>query len=145
MNEAALADGLKPRFPETEKVAYLDTAAEGLPPVESARALDEYLRLKATGSPGRPAIYERQNQTERVAARLLGASQEHVALPGSASEGLNLRANSLDWREGDEVVLSDLEFPLNVVAWLRLRRYGARVRLVATGHGEVRLEDFPRR
>ncbi|MEP7362051.1 MAG: aminotransferase class V-fold PLP-dependent enzyme [Acidobacteriota bacterium] len=142
MNEITLVANTKSRFPETAKVAYMDTAAEGLPPVETAQAVEEYLRTKSTGSPGRPAIYERQNQTERAAAQLLGTVSEHVALLGSASEGLNLLADSLDWREGDEVVINDLEFPSNVVAWLRLRRYGVKVRLVSTANGEVRLKDF---
>jgi cysteine desulfurase / selenocysteine lyase len=142
VNEVALVAGAESRFPETAKVAYMDTAAEGLPPVESAQAVEEYLRLKATGSPGRPAIYERQKQTEHAAAQLMGTSPEHVTLLGSASEGLNLLANSLDWREGDEVVLNDLEFPSNVVAWLRLRRHGVQVRLISTANGELRLEDF---
>jgi cysteine desulfurase / selenocysteine lyase len=142
VNESTLVANAKSRFLETAKVAYMDTAAEGLPPVEAAQAIEEYLRLKATGSAGRPAIYERQRQTERAAAELLGTVPEHVALLGSASEGLNLLANSLDWREGDEVVLNDLEFPSNVVAWLRLRRYGVKVRLVSTADGEVRLKDF---
>lgn len=145
VNETTLVVNAKLRFPETANAAYLDTAAEGLPPEETARAIEEYLCRKAAGSAGRPAIYERKRQTECAVAQLLGTAPENVTLLGSASEGLNLLANSLDWREGDEVVLNDLEFPSNVVAWLRLRRYGVKVRLVSTANGEVRLEDFAAR
>lgn len=142
MNDTVLIAGSQSRFPETAKVCYLDTAAEGLPPVESAAALVEYARLKGAGSSGRPALYERHRAAERAAAELLGAAQERVTLLGSASEGLNLLANSLDWRDGDEVVLTDLEFPSNVVAWLRLRRFGVKVRLVSTSDGAVRMSGF---
>lgn len=142
MSETTLTPAARPRFPLTAKVCYLDTAAEGLPPVESATAMEEYLRLKGTGSAGRPSLYERHRETECAAAKLLGTAPANVTLLGSASEGLNLLANSLDWREGDEVVLSDLEFPSNVVAWLRLRRVGVKVRLVPTRNGEVHLSDF---
>lgn len=130
------------RFPRAAEVAYLDTAAEGLPPIEAAEALAAYYADKAAGTPGRRRLYEREQTTRCALAKLLGAAPEHVALLSSASEGLNLLANSIDWRAGDEILIHDLEFPSNVLAWLRLRSRGVRVRLIRSEAGVVSFERF---
>ena len=51
---------------------------------------------------------------------------DNVVLLANSSEALNLLANSIDWQAGDEVLISDLEFPSNVVVWLRLKELGVR-------------------
>ena len=130
------------RFPQSAVSAYLDTAAEGLPPAESAAALQQYFLHKSSGSPGRAAIYEMQRLTEASVAQLMGASPDSVTLLANASDALNLLANSIPWHAGDEVVLIDLEFPSNVLAWLRLKHFGVNVRVITTTNGIVRLEDF---
>ena len=57
-------------------------------------------------------MYEKQRETEEAAARLLGTSADNVAFLSNSSEALNLLANSIDWQEGDEVLICDLEFPV---------------------------------
>jgi len=63
-------------------------------------------------------------------------------LLANTSDALNLLANSLLWESGDEVLITDLEFPSNVLAWLRLKRFGVRVEVIRAENGIVRLEDF---
>ncbi|HZT32662.1 MAG TPA: aminotransferase class V-fold PLP-dependent enzyme [Bryobacteraceae bacterium] len=135
----------KSKFPRARDVAYLDTAAEGLPPEDAAAALAEYFSDKASGSPGRPQHYRAEVEAVEAAAGLLGAAPRHVALLSSCSEGLNLLANSIAWRPGDEVLIDDLEFSSNVVAWLRLRHQGVRVHVIASEDGILRCESFTSR
>lgn len=129
--------GDKSRFARASQVTYLDTAAEGLPPVEAAGAVAAYIGAKQRGTPGRSELYAEEQRGLCAAARLLGTDPENVAFLASAGEGLNLLANSLPWKPGDEVLLNDLEFPSNVVAWLRLRDLGVRVRVVPSAGGAV--------
>lgn len=129
-------------FPHASEVCYLDTAAEGLPPVSSETALLSYWREKSRGTPGRARLYEKQVETECAAAQLLGTSPENIALLSNSSEGLNLLANSIDWRPGDEVIISDLEFPSNVVVWLRLKARGVRLVVIPARGGVVSLDDW---
>ncbi|HWQ53012.1 MAG TPA: aminotransferase class V-fold PLP-dependent enzyme [Bryobacteraceae bacterium] len=129
-------------FPQAEAVAYLDTAAEGLPFPGCEEALACYCRDKSLGTPGRARMQETEDEARALAASLLGAEPQNVALVASASEGLNLLANSLPWQSGDEVVLTDLEFPSNVLAWLRLRDRGVHLRLVETKRGTVSPAEF---
>ena len=132
----------KSRFPRAREVAYLDTGAEGLPPVEAEDALRAYYRDKASGTPGRRRMHAEEDACVSATARLLGAAPEDVALLSCAGEGLNLLANSLDWRAGDEVVIGDLEFPSDVLAWLRLRDRGVRLRVVPSEGGTVPYERY---
>ncbi|MCB9383534.1 MAG: aminotransferase class V-fold PLP-dependent enzyme [Bryobacterales bacterium] len=134
--------GNKELFPRARDVVYLDTAAEGLPPSSTRAALERYFAAKSSGSPGRAQLYETERQTVALAASLLDAAAENVALVGNASDALNLFAGSLDWQAGDEIVLMDLEFPSNVLPWLRLRELGVRVRLVRSKRGAFSLADF---
>lgn len=129
-------------FPQAEAVAYMDTAAEGLPFPGCEEAVALYFRDKSLGTPGRDRLYEAERETRQLAARLMGATMEDIALVSSASEGLNLLANSLSWTPGDEIVLSDLEFPSNVLPWLRLRERGVRVRVIRSDNGVVLPEQF---
>jgi selenocysteine lyase/cysteine desulfurase len=132
-------------FPLAREVAYLDTAAEGLPPLACEAALTAYWREKSRGTPGRARLFEKQRETEESVARLLGTSAQNIALLANSSEALNLLANSIDWREGDEVLISDLEFPSNVVVWLRLKELGVRLIVIPTRGGVLRLEDWTAR
>lgn len=135
----------KQHFPITQGVSYLDTAAEGLPPLSSEAALTCYLREKNRGTPGRERLFEEQVETERSAAKLLGTVPENIVLLANSSEALNLLANSIRWQPGDEVLVSDLEFPSNVLVWLRLKQLGVKLVVIPTEAGTLRLEDWTSR
>src|SRR5262249_33351764 len=87
-------------------------------------------------------LYREEEVARFAVAQLLGGKAENVALVSSASEALNVLANSIEWKPGDEVVISDLEFPSGVLAWLRLRRLGVRVRVLPSRKGCLALESF---
>ena len=129
-------------FPTAQTRAYLDTAAEGLPPLCVQAALAEYWQEKGKGTPGRHRHYEVQAQAEQAIATMLGAPAEDVVLLSNTSDALNLFANSIQWKPGDEVIISDLEFPSGVLVWLRLRQQGVKVSLIESHHGESHLEDW---
>jgi cysteine desulfurase / selenocysteine lyase len=132
----------KARFPLAQQVAYLDTAAEGLPPAGCEQALGAYLREKYRGTLGHEHLFEAQLETECLVARLLGTAAENVVLLANASEPLNLLANSIEWRPGDRVLVTDLEFPSNVLPWLRKKALGVELEVLPTEHGKVELEQF---
>ena len=131
---------LKDRFPRAREVVYLDTAAEGLPPDTAEQALVRYFRDKSLGTPGRRRLFAVEQEVRDDAARLLGAEPRNVALVAHASEGLNVLASSIPWQSGDEVLICDLEFPSNVLPWLRLREMGVTLRVVPSESGVIPYE-----
>ncbi|HLI35604.1 MAG TPA: aminotransferase class V-fold PLP-dependent enzyme [Terriglobia bacterium] len=109
-------------FPRAREVAYLDTAAEGLPLPAIEQSFSKYYRAKARGTPGREELHAVEAEALRLVARLLGTEPANVAFLASASDALSLLALSIDWKPGDQVIISDLEFPSNVLPWLRLKK-----------------------
>lgn len=135
----------KSRFRTANQLAYLDTAAEGLPLDDARDALLEYFEDKSSGTPGRSRLFAAEREAVRATAALLGAEERNVALVGNATEALNLLGNSIRWSQGDEVLTTDLEFSSNVVCWLRLQERGVRVIVIPSRLGKVELADFTSR
>lgn len=109
-------------------VTYLNCATQGPMPRVATAAVEAALDLKRTPYRIRDEDYFLYPDRYREAvARLLGASPEEVAVTDSATAGIMLLVNGLDWREGDEVVIPARSFPANRLPWHSLARYGVRV------------------
>ena len=75
-------------------------------------------------------------------AKLINAETEEVAFVKNTSEGLSIVANGIDWKEGDNVVIPDIEFPANVYPWMNLKKRGVEVRFVKAVRGRVPFEQI---
>jgi selenocysteine lyase/cysteine desulfurase len=52
-------------------------------------------------------------------------------------------ANGVDWREGDNIVTADCEFPANVVPWMRIKReFGVEVRMARERDCRLETEEI---
>ncbi len=128
-------------FPQAARQTYLDTAAEGLPAPGVAEAFAAYHAAKQLGSPGRKKLYPVVEEARELTARLMGTQSENICFLSSASDALLALLTSLNWKAGDEVIISDLEFPSNIIPWIRLRQDGMKVTVVESVDGAIRLED----
>src|SRR5262245_9524428 len=121
---------------------YLNTAAEGLLLRECVSAVHRYLADKATGEAGRVPMWAELERARDRAGRLLGVPASRVAIVSSTTEALNTIARGIDWRPGDEVVFTSVEFPSNMFPWVDLPEQGVRKRIVSPRAGRVWLEDI---
>ncbi|MPY90241.1 MAG: aminotransferase class V-fold PLP-dependent enzyme [Luteitalea sp.] len=128
-------------FPRAVREVYLDTAAEGLPAPGTGTALAEYHEQKQLGTPGRGHFHAVEEDARALAAQLLSTAPANICFLPSASDSLLALLYSLHWRAGDHVIISDLEFPSNVIPWLRLRQDGVEVTVVKSVDGALRVED----
>ncbi|WP_437223299.1 aminotransferase class V-fold PLP-dependent enzyme [Planctomicrobium sp. SH661] len=108
----------------------------------SAQAVSRYLRDKSQGEPGRVALWKEYEAARQKGARLFAVRPDQMALVGSTTEALNSISNAIDWKPGDEVVFTSVEFPSNLFPWVALQRRGVRTRVVAPRDGLVRMEDI---
>lgn len=79
--------------------------------------------------------YEAWLATERatraqIATLIKAPSDDDIAFVKNTSEALSIVAHGFPWQAGDNVVISDEEFPSNRIVWESLTRYGVRVREV---------------
>ncbi|HTV74440.1 MAG TPA: aminotransferase class V-fold PLP-dependent enzyme [Candidatus Acidoferrales bacterium] len=112
---------------------YLNHAATGVLPIRARDAVVEAVQRHAAGGVLAIAAQEQAAEVtrERV-AHFIGASRDDVAFIRNTSDGANILARGLDWRPGDEIVISDNEFGANAYPWLALREYGVVVRMIET-------------
>jgi selenocysteine lyase/cysteine desulfurase len=117
------------QFPITRTRVYLDTANTGTPPTCVTQTLAAYFaRQQDDGGDKKGAVAAVETTRDKVAT-LLGCDAGEIAFVKNTSEGLNIAAQSIDWRDGDNVVIPSREHPNNVFPWLNLRRHGVEIRL----------------
>ncbi|HZP82877.1 MAG TPA: aminotransferase class V-fold PLP-dependent enzyme [Chthonomonadaceae bacterium] len=128
-------------FPTLTGRAYLNTAAEGIPPLAVGEALAEYFRDKQQGMDGRIAHAAQWDAARALAAEFYGLTPEEIGLCSSSAEAYNLAALALRLQPGDEVVISDLDFPSGSTPWLQ-PTCPATVKVWRARDGGLRLEDL---
>lgn len=120
-------------FPQDPDICYLNHAAVAPWPKRAEEAVIAFA-MENTRQGARD--YPRWVQLERTLRNqfqtLLNApSKEDIALVKNTSEALSLVAMGLDWEAGDEVLLSDQEFPSNRIPWQALENQGVCIRQVS--------------
>jgi selenocysteine lyase/cysteine desulfurase len=66
--------------------------------------------------------YKRAEEVRRAAARIINAQPAEIAFVKNTSEGLAFVANGLEWKAGDEIVSTAVEYPSNVYPWMDLQK-----------------------
>lgn len=124
---------LDAEFKLDDNLCYLNHAAVAPWPVRSAQAVERFARENACrGAAHYPDWMAVEKQLRQNLARLINApSANDIALVKSTSEALSFVAYGLDWQAGDEIVISDQEFPSNRIVWESLADQGVRVRVVS--------------
>ncbi|MDQ7792923.1 MAG: aminotransferase class V-fold PLP-dependent enzyme [bacterium] len=134
---------IRERFPLLGRFVYLNHSAIGPLSIAVREAVGEALEAQAEGSVGYPVWRDRIAPLKERIARLIGASPAEIALVRNTVEGLSTVASGVLWREGDNVVTNDMEFPANIYPWMNLEvRYGVNTRLVKTHDGKVAVDDI---
>ncbi len=135
------AESRRRSFPSLEEMTYLNTAAEGIPPLDVRDALEQYFRDKQLGMDGRERHFAALAETKSLVAELYGLTPEEIAICSCSSEAYNLAALALQLRSGDEVVINDLDFPAGATPWLQ-PTCPASVRVWRAREGALRVEDL---
>ncbi len=137
-------DFISEMWPALNDIAYLNNASTGIPPVATINAMKKYLddRVRAAGGSFKDTLANIKAIRTNL-AQLLGGDYDQYALTPSTSSGINSFAHSIDYPEGANIVLCDLEFPANYIPWQNVRKlYGAELRVVKSVDGGVPIERF---
>ncbi|MCQ4306637.1 aminotransferase class V-fold PLP-dependent enzyme [Pseudomonas stutzeri] len=120
---------LNDEFPQIEGLRYLNHAAVAPWPRRAADAVTAFAQQNITlGARDYPQWLAVETSLRGRLARLLNApSSTDIALVKNTSEALSFVAFGLDWKAGDQIVISDEEFPSNRVVWEALRPLGVEV------------------
>ncbi len=117
-------------FPLTEGLCYLNHAAVAPWPQRTHDAVLDFAKENlAWGA----THYARWLGTEKLLRNQLqqlinAPDADDIALVKNTSEGLSMIAYGLDWQAGDNLVITNQEFPSNRIVWESLRDKGVEVR-----------------
>ena len=133
---------LRKEFPHSEDTIYFNHAATGPLSRTVVRNIDDFVEERHRTSienfdSAAPII---EDTKERV-ARLLSTSIDRVEFTPNTSQGLNILARGLDWKEGDRIAVPACEFPANVYPFLNLERRGVTVDFIPETEATFTLDD----
>lgn len=123
-------------FPWSGEATWLDHASIGPLPERTRRRLDGYNARRARPFElGVEDLFGVLARGRELAARLINADTEEIALSTNTTYGISLAARALPLKAGDVVLLSDKEFPANVYPWLLLEDRGVVTEFVPVSPG----------
>src|ERR1035437_8120372 len=108
---------LREALPATAAGIYLNTGTSGPLPRETAHAMAEAEAWELrTGRADRNYFedaHERRAEARGAVAAVLGTGPNRIALTHATTEGMNVAAWAVDWREGDRAVTDRKSTRLN--------------------------------
>ena len=128
-------------FPSLEGMTYLNSAAESIPPRMVHEAVEKYWQHKSMGMTGRDYHNAEMEACRELAARMLEKKPSEISFCSCSSEAYNLLGSALGLGTGDEVVVSDLDFPAGATPWLTATAR-PEVKLWENHNGTLELDDL---
>ena len=132
----------KSEFIGLEGVAHLAAGGESPMLVTHREAIEQFMRDKARGEFARQLESDVVERTRDKCGLLFGVDADDITFLSNASEGINNVAYGLDWREGDNVVVADVEFQSGILPWTKLESRGVEVRIVRNRQWAIQLDDI---
>ncbi|MFZ1291746.1 MAG: aminotransferase class V-fold PLP-dependent enzyme [Melioribacteraceae bacterium] len=124
-------------------LTYFNHAAVG--PISSLvkEKLDEYLlqRSETIIENYFETIPQVKSAKEKV-SRLLNVNEKSFGWTDNVSNAMNIVAQGIDWKSGDQIILNDIEFPANVYPFLNLKNIGVEILFAKSENWKVDLPQI---
>lgn len=117
----------KDEWPVLSTMTFLDAACVSFAPQRAVRAVKAFADMTATqeeanSSAHHIAMDSKRNKAYEEAAKLLNADDEEIALVESTSHGLNIAAQGIELKDGDNIITTNLEFIQVALPWCVMRK-----------------------
>lgn len=134
---------VRSEFPVTRTCAFMNHAAVAPLSQRAASAMQQLLDdLLTHGDQNSRQWAQTVERARESAARLIHATPSEVAFVKNTTEGIAHVANGFPWSPGDNVVITNVEFPANVYPWLNLAGRDVETRFVKEKDGRIPFEDI---
>lgn len=138
----------KREWPVLDTMTFLDAACVSFAPQRSVKALKELADFSArqdevNSSAHHIAMDSKRDKAYEEACKLLNADPEEIALVESTSHGLNIAANGIELKPGDNIVTTNLEFIQVALPWCVMRQeQDLEIRVAKTKDTRFTAQDF---
>lgn len=130
-------------FPFTADTVYLNHASISPMPQRSSKVAQRIVEQMS----GNATQFFQQvgipmfEQFDSIVQHYLNAElPQEIVHTTSTSAGINAVANAIQWRDGDEIIFCDVEFPSNVYPWMAQERRGVKCVIVPAQKGTLTRE-----
>ncbi len=125
---------IRREFPALQNWTFLNTATYGQTPRAAEAAIGRHLaRRNELACTDFLSWFDDMQQIRESCAKLVHCEAADIAFIHNAAVGLGTFLNGIDWREGDEVLTVENEFPNNLYQSPVLRRHDVTFRVVPWG------------
>jgi selenocysteine lyase/cysteine desulfurase len=136
--------GYRKYFQITRKYAYLNNASTGplsKPVYDAMKRFNDDRML--WGDLHWENWVKAVEETRVLAAKLIRGKKKCIAFLKNTSDGISTVAQGMNWKPGDSVIVTDLEFPSNIYPWVNLQKKGVAVKQVQHRRdGIIHLSDI---
>lgn len=120
-------EAVRKEFPAAERMVYLDSGFQAPLARPVLAAIETFLREGLETAGPKSVWLDRVEQTRAKVARFLGVSADEIAFTKNTSESMNIAANALPLRAGDNVLMLHGDHPNNAYAFLNLKKKGVQI------------------
>lgn len=125
----------------TAHCTYLDHAAISPLARRVRQAMTHYVERRGVTFGALDEFMTLPDRLRETIARLINAEPAEISFVQNTSHGLNIAAQSLPLRSGDNVIFCNIEFPSNVYPWMLLERQrGVEARCIPHDGGGLTVE-----
>ncbi len=131
-------------FPAANKYTYLNSAAVSPMPLTAVAAANWQLTdVAENGTKHFDDWVAKKNEARGLLAEMLNVRPEQVAFMRNTSDGFASVANGITWRDTDNIVSFENEFPANFYPWRMVRdRFGVQLRLCPERDGRIEIDEL---
>jgi len=137
-------------FPHLDDMIYLGAAGSAPFSLVVYEAVMEFWNRKRYG--GAPTasdhswFSEKETLARREAGNLIGAHPDEICHVSRVVQGINTVKDIVDysigWKSGDNLVMTDQEYPSSGHTWLSLRKKGVEIRMIRNRRGRITRADM---
>ena len=128
-------DAISKHFLFKDGLIMMNNGTVGPMPKPVFNTLMKYFKIQVTNPFDVYNYFPVKREEVRIKlAKFINASPDEVVITRNTTEGINFVANGLDLKEGDEVLISNMEHPAGIHPWrLKEKRFGIKIKRVPLG------------
>jgi selenocysteine lyase/cysteine desulfurase len=117
-------------FPAVESTTYLDAGFQSPLSIPVKERLEAFIRTSFETAGPKSVWIEEMEEVRTKLAAFINADRDEIAFTKNTSEAMNIAANALPLKAGDEVLMLDGDHPNNAYAFMNLARKGVETRFI---------------
>lgn len=134
-------------FPYLENKIYFNCAAEGMVPESTTQVMERYFKnytekIRGKLNPDSSNYDDVRINSKKLFAEIIRAKTEEIAFVPNATTGINTAFGMIPFEKGDNIVLSDLSYPMGATVVTGYQRKGVESRFVTHRDGAIETSQW---